>query len=155
MSFRDSSETEDNRVVAPDPERLASAAFRLKHDLGKAVRWNAPGRRERSTEVLRRRLAKDLLETRTGPDGRARSAVEVFDAWMSEDGALFRSEPGCSTRIARMAEAIGEIRRRLPLLPGLGWEELVTLDEASLVLSEETRALWRETVAVAPASFLP
>lgn len=155
MSFRDSIGTEDNRVVAPDTERLVSAAFRLKHDLGKSVRWNSPARRERSAEVLRRRLAKDLLETRTGPDGRARSAVEVFDAWMTEDGALFRSEPGCSARIARMAEAIEEIRRRLPLLPGLDWDELVTLDEASLVLSEETRALWRETVAVAPASFLP
>jgi hypothetical protein len=155
MSFRYSKAPGDNRGVAADPEQLVSAAFRLKHDLGKAVRWNAPARRERSVESLRRRLARDLVETRTGPDGRTRSAVEVFDAWMAGDGALFHADPDSSDRIARMAASVEEIRRLVPRLAELGRDDLVALDEASLDLAEETRALWRERVAAAPAASLP
>jgi hypothetical protein len=138
-----------------DSEQLLSAAFRLKHDLGKAVRWNAPGRRERRVESLRRRLARDLLETRTGPDGRIRSAVEVFDTWMAGDGALFHADPECSSRIARMAAAVEKIRRLVPRLAELGRDDLVALDQASLVLAEETRALWQDRIAAAPGAFLP
>jgi hypothetical protein len=138
--------------MTPDSERLASAAFRLKHDLGKAVRWNAPARRERNPEALRLRLAKDLLETRVGPDGRARGAVEIFDSWMSEEGALFRSAPDAFARLTRMSEAIAGIRRRLPRLSELGWNDLVALDEAALLLFEETRALWREALSSASTS---
>ncbi|HSD71322.1 MAG TPA: hypothetical protein VLE54_00945, partial [Thermoanaerobaculia bacterium] len=64
-----------------DPDELRAAAFRLKHDLGKAIRWNAPAAREKDPEALRRRLAKDLLETRVGTDGRARTAVQIFEGW--------------------------------------------------------------------------
>jgi len=155
MSFGYTRAPEDNRDMAADSDELLSAAFRLKHDLGKAVRWNAPARRERGAEPLRRRLARDLVETRTGPDGRTRSAVEVFDAWMAGDGALFHADPDGSSRIARMAAAVEKIRRLVPRLAELGRDDLVALDQASLDLAEETRALWRERVAAAPAAFLP
>ena len=47
------------RIIASvNREPMTSAAFRLKHDLGKAVRWNAPVRRETSPDDLRRRLAR-------------------------------------------------------------------------------------------------
>ena len=131
--------------MTSDPTNLRAAAFRLKHDLGKAVRWNAPSVREADPEKLRRRLGRDLLETRVGPDGKPRSAVAVYEAWRAREGALFTE-----SRLSAMSEAIDAIRRRLPRLADLGWDELVALDDASLRIQEEARALWRDTVASDP-----
>jgi hypothetical protein len=131
---------------SPDRERLASAAFRLKHDVGKAVRWSAPAVAEGNPEALRRRLEIDLQRARVGPEG-AQSAVQVFDVWMSEDGPLFLSEPGWMLRITRMSEAIEKIRARLTHLSGLDRKGLDVLDEATIVLDEESRALWRDVVS--------
>jgi hypothetical protein len=131
--------------VTSDPQDLRAAAFRLKHDLGKAVRWNAPSVREADPEELRRRLGRDLLETRVGPEGRTRSAVEVYEAWLSREGTFF-----AASRLAAMSEAIDAIRRRLPRLAELGWKDLVALDDASLRIQEEARALWRDAVASDP-----
>ena len=137
-----------------DPQRLVTAALRLKHDLGKAVRWNAPAEREGDPEVLRRRLERDLLRTRTGGD-RDESAVSVFDSWMAEEGPLFRGLARYEQRLNRVREAIEAIRALLPRLPELGSDELVALDEASLRLHEESRGLWRDvlsTDSVGPAA---
>lgn len=123
---------------SPDPQRLASATFRLKHDVGKAVRWSAPAVREHDPEALRRRLEIDLVRTR---------AIGVFDAWLSEDGPLFLSEPGWVLRITRMSKAIERIRARLPHLSTLDREGLNVLDQATVVLAEESRTLWREVVS--------
>jgi hypothetical protein len=131
--------------VTSGPQDLRAAAFRLKHDLGKAVRWNAPSVREADPEELRRRLGRDLLETRVGPDGRTRSAVEVYEAWLSREGTFFTP-----SRLSAMSEAIDAIRRRLPRLAELGWIDLVALDDASLRIQEEARALWRDAVASDP-----
>lgn len=150
MRFRETVSAGDNGTVTSDPAAAKEAAFRLKHDFGKAIRWNAPAERERDPEALRRRLGRDLLETRVGPDGRSISAVEVFDAWLSREGPVFSAAPGTSARLARMSEAVETIRRRLPRLPDLGWDELLALDEASLFLQEETRALWLESVEADP-----
>ena len=137
-------------MPSDDRERLARAAFRLKHDLGKVLRWGAPGRREAGAEELRSRLQRDLLATRTGPAGRE-SAIEVFDAWMAEDGSLFLSPSAGASRLARIASAVDVLRDRLPLLSALDYGELVLLDETALVLQDEIRAFWRETVSEAPA----
>jgi hypothetical protein len=118
----------------------------LKHDLGKAVRWNAPAERERDPEALRRRLEKDLLRTRTGGDGEE-NAVSVFDGWMAEDGSLFRGLARYEQRLARVREAIETVRSLLPRLTELGPDELVALDEASLRLQEESRGLWRDVLS--------
>ena len=123
-----------------DHPRLASAAVRLKHDVGKAVRWSAPAVAEDDPEALRRRLENDLVRTR---------AIEVFDAWLSENGPLFLSEPGWVLRITRMSEAIERIRARLPHLSGLDPQGLDVLDKATMVLAEESRALWRDVVSEA------
>jgi hypothetical protein len=147
MSSGEYSEPRDNGLVTPDPADLRAAAFRLKHDLGKAVRWNAPSVREADPEEFRRRLVRDLLETRVGPDGRPRSAVEVYEAWLAREGTLFTP-----SRLSAMAEAIDAIRRRLPRLAELGWNDLVALDDASLRLQEEARALWRDAVASDPGA---
>jgi hypothetical protein len=74
---------------------------------------------------------------------------------MAGDGALFRTDAGSSPRIARMAAVAERIRRLVPRLAELGFDDLVALDEASIVLAEETRALWRERVAAAPPELLP
>lgn len=138
-----------------DPDELRAAAFRLKHDLGKAIRWNAPAAREKDPEALRRRLAKDLLETRVGADGRARTAVQIFEGWEAEEGRLFRAAAESAARLARMGAAIELIRTRLPRLSDLGWDELAALDDATRLVQEETRALWRETAAAAPRDTTP
>lgn len=122
----------------PDRQRLVSAAFRLKHDVGKAVRWSAPTVRESEPEALRRRIGADLLRAQ---------AIRVFDAWMSEDGPLFRSAPEWMERITRMSAAIERIRARLPHLSALDREGLEELDEAAVLLAEESRALWRDVVS--------
>ena len=140
MRFGDYGSRPDNGAVPPssDRERLASAAFRLKHDVGKAVRWSARAVREGNPEALRQRLEIDLVQTR---------AIGVFDAWMSEDGPLFLSEPGWMLRITRMSKAIERIRARLPHLSTLDREGLDVLDQATVVLAEESRALWRDVVS--------
>jgi hypothetical protein len=74
-----------------------------------------------------------------------RSAVEVYEAWLAREGTLF-----AVARLSAMSEAIDAIRRRLPRLAQLGWNELVVLDDASLRIQEETRALWRDAIASDP-----
>jgi hypothetical protein len=138
-----------------DSAPIISAAFRLKHDLGKAVRWNAPFRREASADVLRRRLAKDLLETRVDGEGRVRSAVDIFDAWLSVESDLFQSDPESAARIARMSAAVEVLRPRLSRLADLEWDDLVALDDASIVLAEEARSLWRDWAAESPREVGP
>ena len=129
-----------------DRERLLSAVFRLKHDLGKAVRWSAPSRRERDAESLRLRLQADLSRTRTVA-GRTQSAVELFDSWRSEEGEAFRSEPSWAARLERIADAVDTLRARLPRIEALDLVELHVLDEASQRIQDETRGLWRDVVA--------
>ena len=133
-------------IPAVDSESLVSAAFRLKHDLGKAVRWNAPASRESDPEALRRRLEWDLAGTRTGAGGDA-SAVAVFDAWMKGDGSNFRGLARYEQHLDRVREAVDVVRTLLPRLSELGWDDLVALDDASLRLQEETQDLWRDVVS--------
>ena len=124
--------------VSLNRPRLASAAFRLKHDVGKAVRWSAPAVGEPDPEALRRRLEIDLVGTR---------AIRDFDAWMSEDAPLFRFVPGWMDRITRMSEAIESIRASLPHLGLLDRKGLDALDEATAILAQESRALWRDVIS--------
>jgi hypothetical protein len=147
--FGDFDREGDNPAV--DRERLSSAAYRLKHDLGKAVRWNASGAREADSEALRRRLETDLLATRIGPEGR-KTAVEIFEVWLSEEGSLFRSTPRWAARLDRLSETVESIRAPLARLSDLGRDELVALDEATLVLQDETRALWQDVIATSGSS---
>lgn len=130
-----------------DGDRLRAAAFRLKHDLGKSIRWNAPRLRERDSEALRRRLAADLLETRKGPDG-TRGAVEIFDAWRREEGEQFLGVQAWAQRLARITDAIESVRRRARHLSELPLAELEILDRATQVLQEESRGLYRDVVGL-------
>jgi hypothetical protein len=133
-------------MSAADSERRVSAAYRLKHDLGKAIRWNAPRERESSPAELRARLERDLLAARDGPNGPL-SAVEVFDGWMAQESGHFRRGTAAGDRLARIAAAVDFLRDRLPRLGELDSGELGEVDDAAIVVAEESRALWRDVMS--------
>lgn len=133
-------------AAPPSPSRRFEAASRLRHDLGKAVRFSAPGAGSRETpDALRGRLIADLLETRSSGRGTL-DAAAVFDRWLAADGALLTSSPSSAERVERIRAAIDSMRPRLPRLRSLslGEAELRELDEAARVVDAETRALREE-----------
>ena len=56
-----------------------------------------------------------MLSTRSGPDG-VRSAAEVFDRWVAEEGKHFEH----SEALSRLREAVEELRSLSRRLPDLG-----------------------------------
>lgn len=141
-------ESADNRTSMksssqpPDRDlRIRSAAFRLKHDLGKAIRWNAPAVRESDTEALRSRLKRDLLETRSTPSG-VRNAVEVFDAWSREE-SRYLSGPEYETELDALRMAIDGMSPALEQLETLDAKGLKALDDVSAAVADRCRTLHR------------
>jgi hypothetical protein len=134
------------RGTSLDAGRLREAAGRLRHDLGKYVRFSAAAAREVGTEALRERLRADLLATRSGPSG-TMTAVEVFDSWQAEEGRGFPADGPLGEGLRRIAGAVEMVRELAPRLAGLRREELERLDEATLVIARETRLLEREAAA--------
>ena len=116
----------------------SEAAARLKHDLGKAIRFSAPEALEPDTEALRARLSADVARTRRGPDA-TRSAAEVFDAWLEEEGRQFRGP--LARRVAEIGRTVEEIRRLSERLDALGRSELERLDSLTRSVSEACAAL--------------
>ena len=131
-----------SRAPAPtSPDRRLEAATRLRHDLGKAVRFSAPaGGPPESADALRARLIADLLETRNAP-GETLDAPAVFDRWIDEDGSALDGDPEAAARLERIRAAIDAMRPRLTRLRTLEAAELRELDDAARVVDEETRAL--------------
>ncbi len=130
---------------AADAAARRAAAFRLKHDLGKYVRWSAPSAPEADAEALRERLALDLLATRR-TDAETLSAVELFDRWESEEGALL-DVPPFAAELGAVREAVGTMRALLPRLARLGPGDLALLDAAARCVAERTAALHRLAAA--------
>src|SRR5262245_22425049 len=112
-----------------------AAVGRLRHDLGRYIRFWAPDVLEADTEALRARLTRDVLATRSGPGG-VRPAAAIFEDWLAEEGGLF--EPG---ELRPLREAVEELRELASRLPGLGREELERLDALTRVISGECRKL--------------
>ena len=133
-----SHETEDRRL------RRKTAAFRLKHDVGKALRWSAPEQRETDPAALRARLAADLLSPASG-GGARRDVLEIFFEWKKEEGHMFDAgDPDLDT----IGRAVDRIAAARPLL--LSLEEsplplssLVVLDDACLEASRACTAFYR------------
>jgi hypothetical protein len=153
-------DSEDRRL------RRKTAAFRLKHDIGKAVRWSAPEEREANAEELRDRLRRDLLSRASG-GGAGRDVLEIFLEWKREEGPLFA---GGDSDLVAMERAMTEVGRFAPrlapaLLPfresssfsslspssseakssssPLSESQLVALDEACLEASRACTAFYR------------
>ena len=136
----------DRAAPPPSASRRLDAASRLRHDLGKAVRFSAPSAGKRETvEALRARLIGDLLETRSG-SRETLDAAAVFDRWLAAEGPLLASDLPSVPRLDRIRAAVDTMRPRLPRLRSLslGEAELKELDAAARVIDEETRLLREE-----------
>jgi hypothetical protein len=88
--------------------RRKTAAFRLKHDIGKAVRWSAPDEREKDAEELRARLIADLLPRARG-GGASRDVLESFFEWKKEEGPLFASGDPDLEAVERAMTIVGRL----------------------------------------------
>jgi hypothetical protein len=125
-------EREDRRL------RRKSAAFRLKHDVGKAMRWSAPDVRETDPEALRRRLASDLLPSGSG--AAKRDVLQSFFEWKREEGPVFHEgDPD----LTALSAAVASISRLLPALFTLEEESLLALDDATLEAARACTAFYR------------
>ncbi len=120
-------------------EEAAFAAERLRHDLGKAVRFSAPEALEPDTEELRARLARDVAAPRSGPEG-PRSAAAIFDDWSAGSARLFADSPAAGS-LRRIARAIEEVRGLSGRLAELPRPELERLDALTRAIAEECRVL--------------
>lgn len=98
--------SEDRRL------RRKTAAFRLKHDIGKALRWSAPDEREASMNELRARLTRDLLARARG-GGASRDVLETFFEWKREEGPLFPVGDPDLEAIERAMTIVGRLSPRL------------------------------------------
>jgi len=120
-------------IRAMDGDERRAAALRLKHDLGKAIRFNAPAAPEADVEALRERLRLDLVVTRLTPEG-VRSAVEVWDAWHDAHGEDFMEE--ASSYLLAISLPMEVFRREVPRLDKLDRAALRQLDDLTRVVQE-------------------
>jgi hypothetical protein len=124
---------------SPSNEDAALAASRLRHDLGKAVRFSAPEAIEKDTDALRARLARDVGAAREGPDA-PRSAAAIFDAWSAASAGLFRAGPGAEA-LRRLGRAIEEMRPLAARVLELPRPDLERLDALTREIARECREL--------------
>ena len=94
--------------------RRKSAAFRLKHDVGKALRWSAPEERETDTETLRARLASDLCPS--GDAAAKRDVLQSFFEWKRENGPIFPADDPDLQGLERAMATLERLGPRLLLL---------------------------------------
>jgi len=145
----------------PEDRRLRrkTAAFRLKHDVGKALRWSAPEAREGDAAALRARLANDLLP-RTRGGGAGRDVLEMFFEWKKEEGQMFDAGDPDLEAVGRAIETIAAARDELlggaqpspasgrsPSSPSKkslsSLSSLVALDDACVEVSRACTAFYR------------
>ena len=134
--------------------RRKSAAFRLKHDVGKALRWSAPEAQETNTEELCARLTRDLL-SRASSGGAGRDVLESFFEWKREEGPIFASHDPDLETVERAMAVVGRLVPRLltfkessPPPSSLSFLSesrsfLLSLDEACLEASRACTAFYR------------
>jgi len=132
--------------------RRKTAAFRLKHDVGKAVRWSAPEAREKNIGELRMRLGRDLLSRANG-GGAKEDVLKIFFEWKREEGPLFASDDADLLALDRAMAALERLVPRLAAglptfkesssLSSLSESQLVALDEACIEASRACTAFYR------------
>lgn len=134
-----SHEVEDRRL------RRKTAAFRLKHDVGKALRWSAPEERETDPAALRARLALDLLPRATDA-GAKRDVLKNFFEWKREEGHMFDV---ADADLQALEDAMATVARLAPRLLSLeestasSFSSLQSLDSACLEASRACTAFYR------------
>ena len=144
-----SHEVEDRRL------RRKTAAFRLKHDVGKALRWSAPEEPETDPAALRARLAADLLPRATDA-GAKRDVLKSFFEWKRDEGSMFDSS---DADLQALEEAMATVARLAPDLLSLkeiSLSSLQSLDSACLEASRACTAFYRRVaVEVGPEVLRP
>lgn len=131
---------EGRKERSPGAAGATEAAARLRHDLGKSVRLSAPEQLEAETDALRARLSADVLATRSGPGG-VKSAADVFEAWMREDGDALARREALAEPIGRIENCVSEASDLAQRLSTLSREELERLDGLTRTIAEECRTL--------------
>jgi hypothetical protein len=131
-----SHDVEDRRL------RRKTAAFRLKHDVGKAVRWSAPEEREKDAASLRRRLAADLLPSTSGGVAQ-RDVVKSFFEWKREEGAMFPSDDPDLEAVEKAMAEVCRLAPRLRSLEEISFSSLLSLDSACQEASRACTAFYR------------
>ena len=121
---------------------MAEAAGRLRHDLGRYIRFSAAETLEADTAVLRERLRADVLATRRTASA-AQSASEIFEQWRREEAAHFASGAPAET-LARLSRTMDEVRRLSAEIDSLDRPGLERLDALTRDVARECRALFLE-----------
>ncbi len=128
--------SEDRRL------RRKTAAFRLKHDVGKALRWSAPEEREKDAASLRKRLAADLLSP-AGGGAASREVLKIFFEWKREEGAMFDSSDPDLKALEDAMAVVARLAPRLSSLEEISFSSLVSLDSACVEASRACTAFYR------------
>src|SRR5512141_2676610 len=134
--MKKSHDVEDRRL------RRKTAAFRLKHDVGKALRWSAPEERETDPVALRTRLAADLLPPASGGAAR-RDVLEEFFEWKREEGHMFDAGDPDLEAVERAMAEVRRLAPRLLALEEISLSSLVSLDSACQEASRACTAFYR------------
>jgi hypothetical protein len=131
-----SHEVEDRRL------RRKTAAFRLKHDVGKALRWSAPEQRETDPAALRARLAADLLP-QAAAGGARRDVVKIFFEWKREEGPMFDSSDAEMQALEQAMATVARLAPDLLSLNEISFSSLQSLDDACVEASRACTAFYR------------
>lgn len=118
----------------------ARAAARLRHDLGKYIRFSAPEMIEADAEALRERLRADVLATRRSAAA-THSAAEVFEQWRREEAGHFPAHGAAADTLSRLTGAMDEVRRLSGRIDSLDRSGLERLDALTLAVAGECRTL--------------
>ena len=129
-------EVEDRRL------RRKTAAFRLKHDVGKALRWSAPEERETNPAALRARLAADLLPRATDA-GAKRDVLKSFFEWKREERSMFDSGDADLQALEDAMATVARLAPDLHSLKEMSFSSLHSLDSACLEASRACTAFYR------------
>ena len=121
---------------------MAEAAGRLRHDLGKYIRFSAAETLEADTAVLRERLRADVLATRRTASA-TQSASQVFEQWRREEAVHFANGAPAET-LARLSRTMDELRRLSAEIDSLDRPGLERLDALTRDVARECRALFLE-----------
>jgi hypothetical protein len=131
---------ENRGILSPMESDSAAAAARLRHDLGKYIRFSAPETIEADTAVLRERLRADVLATRRSALA-THSAVEVFDQWRHEEAGHLPATAAAADTLERLASAMEDIRRLSSQIDALDRPGLERLDALTRVVVDACRSL--------------
>ncbi len=119
---------------------MARAAARLRHDLGKYVRFSAPETIEADTAALRERLRSDVLATRR-TTSTVHGAGDVFEEWRREEAGHFPATGPAVEALGRLARTMDEIGRLSGQIDSLDRPGLERLDALTLAVVGECRTL--------------